>query len=348
MFVECSEHVLTPFHAAINILVALFVAASYTPPIRQLAQRDDHGATGISGWYILLLILGVNSHLMAWIFSAQSFNIFACISLGELQGRKAFSALAVILPLAIQFLAAATFLVSFMLSRRRQQIARTEHLPSTEKKSGTARTSPSNGLILATSIIHMAIFLAPAVLLILLVREELSDEGWTAVLAMWYSVLATALGVFPSLAAFIPQIRLMIHRHREGLRVDQGALSITSLALQGASFTALAVSQIYASLNLQSTDAHLLPVFSEEWWSYILWSYGLAAGWISLAFSQLIVLTVLLRLGGGGTLHMMRLGSRKRLFQVCCGVTAVYGLVVARYIVPTACQGIYGLLVELL
>jgi len=296
---------------AISSLVCLFIAGSYIPQLIQIATNDHIANAGISGWYLILLTASATTHLAARIANSYSYLPYRCVRLGELKGAKPFSALLVFFQPLVQWMAAITLLAVYVAFRTRDSSYDTgagneksaaATLPPTTPDSRADEndypvSSPSSPAILAIVLTHAAVLLPSALYLLeQLVFEENIDLVAIAFLDQIYGLFLLITGLLISLITPIPQIYLMVARSRANL--DQGSLSILGLGLQVIAFLVLAVSQ---GLRMKwASDAEDAGNIRLQW-SMFFFSSGLGAGWIALAFSQLLVVAVSLglRMGSG-------------------------------------------------
>jgi hypothetical protein len=135
-------------------------------------------------------------------------------------------------------------------------------------------------------------------------KEGPFNNTFIFILHTFLEVFLQITGLFTSLTAFIPQIHLMLTRPRDGLPFGQGSLSTLSLGLQVITFTLLAASQGWRTRprplpRPSNAESWIQPVqtWSRNWWFGFFFQGGLAAGWLALAVSQLVVLCVALGLG---------------------------------------------------
>ncbi|KAL4868927.1 hypothetical protein BDV12DRAFT_185627 [Aspergillus spectabilis] len=249
-------------------LVALLVAICYVPQLIKIAINNHTENLSEYGYYF------------TW----------TCFRDGNLQGFGAFSAFVIYLQAFIHWAAAIVLLACYVSFR-------TQRLPSNEA-SPTLASSPSNPAILAIVLTHAAIIIPAAIYILKLWLQMLEPEDTDLVVlfcfSSLYGIFLRITGILASLAAFIPQVQLMLARSREN-SLEQGSLSLLSLGLQVIALTALAVSQGWRVGPLPNDLQD--SIWSVEWWYHFLLIGGLAAGWIALALSQLVVLCVALGLG---------------------------------------------------
>ncbi|KAL2816968.1 hypothetical protein BJX63DRAFT_430018 [Aspergillus granulosus] len=290
---SCNFEVQTPSR---QLLICLFVAASYIPQLLQIATNDHAGNAGISGWYIIILTTSASTHLAARLNDIPSSEAWRCFRHGELEGFSAFSALVVYLQVFVHWVTAIILLALYVAFR-------TKATPGNESQPYT--NSPSNPAILAIVLTHAAVTLPSAFYLLKqLTKESQFDNIFIFVLSTFYAQFLRITGLLSSLTSFIPQIYLMVTRPRDG-NPDKSNLSMLCLGLQVIAFTFLACSQGWRMRPPPPPPNPLNPdqyptIWGLKWWVYILFASGMAAGWLALAVSQLVVLCVAPGLGKGG------------------------------------------------
>ncbi|KAL2812900.1 hypothetical protein BDW59DRAFT_155059 [Aspergillus cavernicola] len=295
----CALEIQSGFDTTIHVLISLCVAASYIPQLIQIATNDQTGNAAISGWYIVLLTTSASAHLAARVNNHISSKAWRCIRGRELEGFNAFSAALVFVQPFIHW-ASAIILLAFYASYRTKVTPR--------GKSGDEDTShtpsPSNPVLLAVVLTHAAILLPLACYSLQQYSTHGNENIFVASMNAINAATVLVTGMLTSLTAAIPQIRLMVVQSREDSRA-QGSLSTLGLGLQVIAFTALAVSQGWRMRLPPPPPADIFPwsqpaVGSRGWWGHFLFERGLAAGWLALAVSQLLVMCVALGLGKGG------------------------------------------------
>ncbi|CEL02095.1 hypothetical protein ASPCAL01670 [Aspergillus calidoustus] len=208
-----------------------------------------------------------------------------------------FSALVVYIQPFVHWVAAIILLAFYVAFRTRA---------SSRHESHVSATSPSNSAIRAIVLTHAAITLPSALCLLqqMTDKEGPFNNTFIFILHTFLEVFLQITGLLTSLTAFIPQIHLMLTRPRDGLPFGQGSLSTLSLGLQVITFTLLAASQGWRTRprplpRPSNAESWIQPVqtWSRNWWFGFFFQGGLAAGWLALAVSQLVVLCVALGLG---------------------------------------------------
>ncbi|KAL4901477.1 hypothetical protein BDW74DRAFT_181767 [Aspergillus multicolor] len=290
----CASQVLSPLATIIHLLVALLVAASYLPQLIEIATQKH--TENISGWYIILLTTSASAHLAVRVKSVYGSMTWECILDGELRGYDAFSVLVIYLQAFIHWAAAIVLLAVYVSFRT----------PPAAVSFTASSSSPSNPVILAIVLTHAAIVLPSAIYIIKRYVPMLSSEDDYDLivhfgLSSMYGIFLRVTGVLTSLAAFIPQIHLMLSpaRSRDGNSnpgLVLGSGSLLSLGLQVIAFTTLAVAQ--GSVISPLGEDWRAEIRKAQWWHQFLAYSGLGAGWLALAFSQLVVLGVAVGVGG--------------------------------------------------
>ncbi|KAL4875602.1 hypothetical protein BJY04DRAFT_201418 [Aspergillus karnatakaensis] len=312
---SCQSQVQSPLRTFIDVLIAILIAASYTPQFKQLRARDRTSDNGISGWYITLLTISATTHFAARIENVYSQEAYDCTRYGDLRGLRAFSALVIYIQPLVQWVAAVSLLAVYLRDQTDHNgeyspiyslgglPLLTVHDTDTDTQYSLPRdrhaTRPlSKRTIIAAITSHAAIVFPIAIHLLFSGRSDDSSNGYN--LRQGLHVVLAITGLFTSLIAALPQVYLLIHRTRAGLGV--GSLSLLGLALQAFAFAALAGSQAvrlgWPARRGSGPDQPLTPL---AWW----WDInGTAVGYAALAVCQLLVLKVAIgasRAGGSGS-----------------------------------------------
>ncbi|KAL3480468.1 hypothetical protein BJX99DRAFT_254459 [Aspergillus californicus] len=317
----CENQPLPPLRVALDLAVCLVVAGSYIPQLVRIAISNQP-SNGISGWYMILLMVSATAHLSARAAGIFTKATYDCIRNGNLSSWQGFSALLMLLQVLVQWICAIILLAVYLAFRHGSSASNPysplsaesmeadpevpygafQNLSATRQSAQQLTgspvypdTSPPANLVILVIVITHAVVVVPPALYILFNKEPFDGSLGFIIFHQIYFIVLSTTGLLTSIASVIPQVYLMASRFHAGLGL--GNLSVLGTGLQVLSFAALCISQC-ARLWFWHNDRGPPDQPPFTFWMWFASISGPAVSYGVLALVQLVVFCVALGIRG--------------------------------------------------